>query len=84
MVKPKAKANGDDHHHDRYEKIKEKLHHLHLEDAKIHLIHQKYVIFVAPIGTTLTSCSRRHKIGKFANLVCPLPSIHLPSKPPLT
>lgn len=41
-------------------------------------------IFVAPIGTTLTSCSRRHKIGKFANLVCPLPSIHLPSKPPLT
>ncbi|KAK0746778.1 hypothetical protein B0T18DRAFT_429677 [Schizothecium vesticola] len=39
-----SKSNGDDHHHDGFGKIKEKLHHLHLEDAKIHLIHQKHKI----------------------------------------
>ncbi|KAK1831867.1 phospholipase D1 [Podospora conica] len=38
-------SNGDDHHHDgALGKIKDKLHHLHLEDAKIHLIHQKHKI----------------------------------------
>ena len=40
-----AQPNGDAHHHHSggsMDKLKEKLHHLHLEDAKIHLIHQKY------------------------------------------
>ena len=78
-----SKSNGNDHHHDGAGKIKEKLHHLHLEDAKIHLIHQKCVHRCPPVaGTALTT--RRHKIGKFANLVCPLPShpptTHLPTR----
>jgi len=37
-----AKSNGDDH--DGHHKLKDKLRHLHLEDAKIHLIHKKHKI----------------------------------------
>lgn len=60
MAKPKAQSNGDgdEHRHDRYEKIKEKLHHLHLEDAKIHLIHQKYVVHCCPPPSNSTDSSQ--------------------------
>jgi hypothetical protein len=53
--------------HKRTESMLEKL---KLHDAKVHLVHQKSVIYESRSNLWSLTYIRRHKIGKLANLVC--------------